>query len=69
MKGRDDGDQSSLDQFMRTSMDPGYLDLHDRFLFELRVSPHEIPSLALEVDYDDGANWFQSPSVVMERFH
>jgi serine/threonine protein kinase len=53
LQGRDDGEESSLAQFLRTSVRPGDIRFHDRDVFELRVSPHEIPSLKLSVSYDE----------------
>jgi hypothetical protein len=60
LSGRDDGHESCLAQFLRTLIDPGHLQLHDRFVFELRVSPRELPLLKVAMNYDE-SGWGTIP--------
>jgi hypothetical protein len=57
IKGRNDGEGSFLAQFLRTSEDPGHLDLRDTKVFELRVSAVEIPFVRLEASINGGESW------------
>jgi serine/threonine-protein kinase len=57
VKGRDDGEDSSLAQFLRSSTRDGDPDLHNERVFELRASAEEIPFVKVEAKYETGAAW------------
>jgi hypothetical protein len=56
IKGRDDGEESSLAQFLRSSTLFGDLHLHDQYVFEVRACDREVPFVKIGAKYGD-ENW------------
>ncbi len=55
LKGRDDGQDSALAQFLRTATQPdGHFRMRSPHVFELRVYDVEVPILTGTVEFDDG---------------